>query len=337
MQKVDRILLKKYFDGTCTDAEKALVRTFLSRPESAALLEDFLEEQQPSDYNHFLQEETVPAAGREEWQKKIHQLIKQGTRSEISRGTFGFSAKAAAILVVLMGLLGSGIYLAFDSGEEKAKQLVFLEAVNPRGQRATIMLADSTKVFLGPASKLTYPTAFSSENREVFLEGEAFFEVKRNTGQPFIVHTGPVQTRVLGTSFKVNAFAGEPLSVSVVTGSVEVKTDHTTPDAVLNILRAGEKLTYTHGQPVHLTVTDPDATDNWKNARLVFSAQPIADIFHELERWHRTEMRIEKKQLAAEQLTVTIMATMPLSQIMNILSAAGKFRYEIKTNYVRIY
>ena len=337
MQKVDRILLKKYFDGTCTAAENAMVRTFLSRPESASLLEEFLEEQQPSDYNRFLQEETVPATTMKQWQEKIHQLMKQGNPSAISGGTFGFSAKAAAILVVLLGLLGSGIYLAFESGEGKTEQLVFMDAVNPKGQRATIMLADSTKVFLGPASKLTYPTAFPAENREVFLEGEAFFEVKRNTGQPFIVHTGPVQTRVLGTSFKVNAFADAPLSVSVVTGSVEVKTDPTSPGTVSNILRAGEKLTYTRGQPVHLAVTDPDATDSWKNARLVFSAQPLADIFHELERWHRTEIRIEKKQLAAEQLTVTITATMPLSQIMNILSAAGKFRYEIKANYVRIY
>ncbi len=337
MQKADKDLLKKYFDGTCTAEEKALVRTFLSGPGSAALLEEFLNERQPSDYNRFLQEETLSTTGMEQWQEKIHHLMEQGNPSEISRKAFGFSVKAAAILVVLMGLLGSGIYLAFESGDKKAEPLVYLEAANPRGQRATILLADSTKVFLGPASKLTYPPAFQSENREVFLEGEAFFEVKRNTGQPFIVHTGAVQTRVLGTSFKVNAFTDAPLSVSVVTGSVEVKTDPTAPDMVFSILQAGEELTYTKGQPVHLAVTDPDVTESWKNAQLTFNAQTVADIFRELERWHRTDIRIETKHLAEERLTVTITATMPLRQIMNILAAAGKFRYEIQTDYIKIY
>ena len=337
MQKVDKTLLKKYFEGTCSAPEKALVRKFLTTPESSALLAAFLEEQQALDYGNFMQEHTPATDHVEQWRKKIHTAIEQKSGSTANHRFSGLSVRAAAILVIVLGLLGSGIYFAFYSGEKKEAQLVFHEAVNPRGQRATILLADSTTVFLGPASKLTYPAAFPSGTREVFLEGEAFFEVKHNPRQSFIVHTGTVQTRVLGTSFKVNAFTDVPLSVAVATGTVEIQSDSSMPGTFLRILQAGEQLTYIPGQPMQVTAADPDATESWKNARLVFNAQTMAEIFRELERWHKTDIRIEKKHLAEERLTVAITATMPLRQIMNILAAAGKFRYEIKTDYVKIY
>src|SRR6202000_336004 len=93
---------------------------------------------------------------------------------------------------------------------------------NPRGQRSVVRLSDSTIVYLGPDSKINFPGRFNGKTRELNLEGEAFFQVKKDHQHPFIIHTGDVSTTVLGTSFKITAFKGEPLTVSVATGKVRV-------------------------------------------------------------------------------------------------------------------
>ncbi|MGN6495001.1 MAG: FecR family protein [Agriterribacter sp.] len=94
------------------------------------------------------------------------------------------------------------------------------------GESKTVQLSDGTKIWLSPSSSLEYPSVFNDKTREVQLSGEAFFEVAHNPQQPFIIHSGKLQTRVLGTSFNIQAYdSQENIAVTVVTGKVKVSNE----------------------------------------------------------------------------------------------------------------
>ncbi len=94
------------------------------------------------------------------------------------------------------------------------------------GERKEIVLPDGSKVWLSPSSALTYPYVFDNNKREVQLSGEAFFEVERAPEQPFIIYSGTIKTKVLGTSFNIQAYENqESIAVMVVTGKVKVSND----------------------------------------------------------------------------------------------------------------
>lgn len=94
------------------------------------------------------------------------------------------------------------------------------------GESKNVQLPDGTNIWLSPSSSLEYPSAFASKTREVYLSGEAFFEVAHNAEQPFIIHSGTLQTKVLGTSFNIQAYDDqENIAVTVVTGKVKVSND----------------------------------------------------------------------------------------------------------------
>jgi len=96
------------------------------------------------------------------------------------------------------------------------------------GQVIKVVLPDSSKVWLNAGSRLRYPQSFDGKTREIELEGEAFFDVKHNEHQPFIVHSGELNTQVLGTTFNIKAYkTNRKLRVTVATGKVAVYTKNT--------------------------------------------------------------------------------------------------------------
>jgi ferric-dicitrate binding protein FerR (iron transport regulator) len=125
--------------------------------------------------------------------------------------------KIAAIFLIIWG------GLQFWHKEEKAP-LQYQTLFVPAGQRAELILADSSKVWLNSLSKITYSTNFNEENRIVKLDGEAFFDVSHDSNRPFIVKTGSLDIQVFGTEFNVTAYSDNAFSeVSLLKGSVEVK------------------------------------------------------------------------------------------------------------------
>ena len=102
--------------------------------------------------------------------------------------------------------------------------LAWHKVIVPRGGEFQISLEDGTRVWLNSESTLKYPEVFTGTTREVFLEGEAYFEVARNTNCPFIVHTGIQNVRVLGTSFGITNYADDQnLTTTLVNGKVQVE------------------------------------------------------------------------------------------------------------------
>ena len=151
--------------------------------------------------------------------KGLRKLNKAVDASEMKHGHLFWRKIAAAILV----LLTTGAILLFVAkpSVNQSDIVTYSQKGTDAGQRLELKLSDGSVVFLNANSALKYPDKFTGERREVFLEGEAFFQVAKDPAHPFIIHTNSVDTRVLGTSFNVNAKADSTI-VSVVTGKVQV-------------------------------------------------------------------------------------------------------------------
>ena len=122
--------------------------------------------------------------------------------------------------VIIIGLLGLNLYKMVQPatvGENTVEV--------PKGQRASLMLSDGTKIWLNSQSKLIYPTQFSDKERNVRLEGEAFFDVAHKEHLPFVVHSPLLAIKVLGTKFNVKAYFDEKSVVTLAEGKVEVETN----------------------------------------------------------------------------------------------------------------
>ncbi len=197
-------LIEKYQQGSCTPAERILVEEWL---ESLANTEETFE--------------TLKHTEQDAIKQKMHQNIKQQIAADavqpIRRFNWNNIIKIAASVVVFVSVLlviGPTGYDIFDWKNESLE-------VSSVGKTQKIILSDGSIIWLKGNSTLTYPEHFVNQNREVSLKGEALFEVAKDSQHPFIVHSGGMDTRVVGTSFNIRPL-GQHIEVVVFTGKVTV-------------------------------------------------------------------------------------------------------------------
>ncbi|WP_316843895.1 FecR family protein [Pedobacter psychrodurus] len=328
-QPVDKSLIKKFMAGECSAAEKFAVNRFLEYPEGEALFNEVLQ-QQWEDAANF----EVGAESLNEWEKELKKTL--GIKDEKKNNTAfryigNYLSRYAAIWIVALIAIGAyAVYSTKNKQRHEQKLMVVMdEKINPYGQRSSFLLSDSTKIYLGAGSKLSYPRTFTGGQRIVRLVGEAYFEVKRNPKKPFIIYTGKIRTMVLGTSFKINAFAGKPLSVAVATGKVRVdklNTDHSLKS--LAILAPGYQLTYNKGHAVTTPVLVYD-TQIWKKGLLVFKGASLRQLTEEIGRWYNVSISIKRQSLNNIPIDVTLDANVPINKLLDGLCIIGNLRYKI--------
>jgi ferric-dicitrate binding protein FerR (iron transport regulator) len=190
---------------------------------------------------------------------------------------------AAAILLL------TGGFLYVDKAHTSLPKIAandtmqWLHRQNGKATRASIELADGSKIWLNVDSKLTYPEVFQSASREVYLTGEAFFDIAPNPGRPFIIHLAKGSVHVLGTSFNIRAYDNEAVQTSVQTGKVAfIPADYR--DTIF--ITPDEKVIYqpTSTQTIIKEPTTAEDDKAWTEGRLVFRNQTLEEIVTELER-----------------------------------------------------
>lgn len=141
----------------------------------------------------------------------MEQITYQPRKRRVYRGV-----AAAAVLLLLGGGLAKLLFWPASTS-----QPVVYKVATAAGERKIIQLPDSTRVWLGPRSELQYSAAFGKDNRDVTLSGEGFFDVTAKAELPFVLHTGELATKVLGTEFNVEAYPGETqVKVTLLSGGV---------------------------------------------------------------------------------------------------------------------
>ncbi len=195
------------------------------------------------------------------------------------------------------------------------------------GQRMTVNLPDQSSVSLNAASMLTYSRLFNHKNREVFLQGEAFFSVERGD-YPFVIHTGIADVRVLGTKF--NVYAREDLvRVGVREGTVEVSLP---VDGVIHrrVLTAGQtirctRLGFASREPEAITY---DLFPAWAHDHLLFDGEPLALVCEEVERYFGITIVLKNPKLAFEEVDGLLLARRPEDLIASLCRMIGAdYRY----------
>jgi len=197
----------------------------------------------------------------------------------------GWMWAAAAALLVLCGV---GVSVFVKRGNVPDPLASLMEKRNAKGTKSIIQLPDGSKIWLNADSKLKYPEVFKGDTREVYLNGEAFFDVARNPGRPFIIHLANGMVRVLGTSFNVRAYDNEPVvETSVATGRIafipKYKTSHKKQDTVY--LAPDHKASYVFDSEELNTGTTSSKEDKaWTEGKLIFRGMTMEQIAVELER-----------------------------------------------------
>lgn len=211
-----------------------------------------------------------------------------------------------------------------------AKKTVFHTLTVPRGKEFSIVLSDGTSVKLNSDSKLKYPIIFDREKREVSIVGEAYFRVAKDVSRPFIVKTPDYYIRVTGTEFNVRSY-DKSTATTLVEGSVEI-----TVNDIVYKMRPGQQATIT---PEGVSIADVRlyAVTAWERGELMFSRVTLGYIMGELARCYDIkEFVFDNNELRDMLFSATLKRSNSLSQILELLEATNRVKFEFTENSLRI-
>lgn len=203
--------------------------------------------------------------------------------------------RIAAILVLSFGL-GMLAATVFDKPVvvNEPKPVVFEEHKTLPGVKSYLTLSDGSKVILNSGSSVRYAKGFDRDKREIFLEGEAFFDVFRDEARPFVVKKGEVSITALGTSFNVQAYGPEQLNISLVSGKVGIAL--AIQDQQYVFLEKGESL---HVKPIEGTwdkgLFNKEEVLAWTKKIIIFNKTPVSEAVRILENWYGIPFHLENK------------------------------------------
>ena len=224
------------------------------------------------------------------------------------------------------------------------------------GERKKIILPDSTEVHLNSGSSLVYNKDFGNKNREVWLKGEAFFEVTKDAAHPFLVNTNRMMVKVLGTVFNVKAYnTKEDIETTVVEGKVEVSLKEDAEKKV--ILLPNEKISLRNNSIVkkdghaHTPITPlnyevqavkPDKKETnmpeeavWVKEKVVFTQEPLEIVALKMERWYNVHIHFRNEKMK-DLLMTGDFDNVSLNEAMHVLQIMVGFEYDINGNDVFI-
>ena len=165
--------------------------------------------------------------------------------------------------------------------------------VNPSGQKSTIHLVDGSKIKLNASSTLRIADNFGIKNREVYLDGEAFFKIAKNSKKPFIVHTGNVSTLVTGTAFNVNAYQDKKsINVAVFEGNVQTILYNERGSDTLVLQKSDMAVYNKSADELSKTTFNYLETMAWKDGVIYFNDANPGEAFKYLEKWYGVDIQV---------------------------------------------
>ncbi|MBE9599743.1 FecR family protein [Pedobacter sp. MC2016-24] len=327
--KISTTLIDKYLKDSCTAEERELVH---------AWYRSFEYEEEPLAGLSELQQQALNQRMLDQIDRNI---LKSENQSSKKTTYFRyFSIGLAATLLVLLGL-----FLFQTEQPVKVKHKIEMAAVsdlimlqNDSKKMKRQALSDGTIIWLKPQSQIVYPKSFAGNKfREVTLNGEAFFDVKHDNAQPFIIKTGHVLTKVLGTSFNVKAYNNaERAEVSVVTGKVLVYLDKKSDDKHTSevYLLPNQKAVYAKTtQDLH---KEKDLSLKiWEKDNFTFDDTPIMEVVKTLEKHFLVHIQIQNPEIKKYTLKADF-SKQNLPNILELLSKSMDISYEILDQQILI-
>ena len=287
-----------------------------------------------------------------------------------TRKTFFLSlSRVAAVVLIAFGL---GVLTDNILGRLQGKSNLISqqEIIVPLGSKSKIKLPDGTTVTLNAGSKLTYKTNFGKKNREVWLEGEGYFSVAKDKKRTFIVKTGYLDIKALGTEFNVKAYPNEKsIQTTLVEGSIKIEKNFRGSDKELKdnsvILKPKEKYTFLidsekdvfakvedetgktgkentkmgkitpKGSIIYKNI-DPIPDISWKEHRWVISEEKLGDLAIKLERRYDVNINFANEYLKTFRFTGTLQDE-SIEQVLKVISLSSPIVFDIDGKQVNFY
>ncbi|MDD4193001.1 MAG: DUF4974 domain-containing protein [Mangrovibacterium sp.] len=364
-EKIDD-LLERFISGEINTVEKERLFLLFNDPENKPLVDRWLKKNRKGQAGEGLD----PEVDFDKLLSKIHQNMKVGTQRSISPAIrqsritriLRVSLRYAAVCLVACGVEW---YILTQAGNrENTNEIVYNQVDVPHGSRSFIVLSDSTKVWLNAGASLHYPAGFKGKEREIFLEGEAFFEVQKEEHRPFLVRTCGMSLKVHGTRFNVKAYRDDPkIETTLLEGSVEVVGLKTNAQGDQNLfMKPGQKLILykEHGKTgapacdsgsmpgdprlmepvqiasarlINLSATEPEIA--WRTDKLVFDKQRFDEVKVRLERWYGVTIEVRDSSVLDYRFSGTFDKE-TFEQAMFALKEAAGLRYALHKKHVVI-
>ncbi|MEQ6120427.1 FecR domain-containing protein [Reichenbachiella sp. MALMAid0571] len=321
---------------------QSLINKFFSKygttKEIKTVVEWFFGDESEKQFDKILAEEIRntekdPAFDRERHFQKVLAKLEPENRYVNEKKIWPWAKIAATAAIILLS--GFSIYYISNFQREEEKLTVVNSSTitksTEKGQKLTTYLPDGSKVTLNSLSKISYKLPFDSKARIVDLEGEAFFEVVKNSKLPFKVLSFGVTTTALGTSFNVNARNESRVDVALVTGKVSVENSANN-SVILD--------------PGNIAITDNSDRINthkfayldhisWKDGILSFNTATLTDIVSKLEDWYGVRILLQNEPVTQFHYTGSYKEK-ALSEVLKGISFVHHFNYSIDGNDVEI-
>lgn len=266
-------------------------------------------------------------------------MMANAVRLELSNGECVDLSRQAASPVRIADVQQAAVVcdsnsLSYIADDEILSELPeYNTLVVPAGAEYRLLLSDGTRVYLNAASELRYPTRFTRENREVFLKGEAYFEVSSDTSRRFIVRTTELDVLVYGTSFDVNAYEGNREVVATLTSG---KIKALCRDQEYELV-PGQQLRYdlTTGN-TEVEEVRTEMYTCWKDGYYYFEAVRLEDIMQMLSHWYNIEAFFVQSELREIEFTGRLRRYENVEQLFRKFEQTRNIRFDRKGNSVVI-
>jgi len=273
------------------------------------------------------------------------------------------AARYSVAAAVLLTIGATAYFFRPARNNRESVALRWMQKTTHPTKKDQLTLSDGTIVTLNSATTIKYPDHFGDSTREVYLEGEAYFDVSKDPVHPFIIHTDKMNIRVLGTSFNVKSYQSEPLGeASLINGSIEVTLNDRPSDRI--ILKPKEKLiVQNNGSMKKAATPNPSPSDttshkttrysltnltyfhntaatvvetSWVENKLVFSEKDFIDLSGQLERWYGVHIRFANDRVKHYNFT-GFFEKETLPEALDALKMIEQFNYKITDSTVYIY
>ena len=359
-------LLSRYLDGICTDEEKIFVESWYKNitsnapdPEhidfnateqtiwnkldipqsthglykrwiaaativtilciSAALI---LRKREPSPKPIAAAITDVPAGGN----KAILQLA-DGSKIDLDQAKEGEIAQASGVIITKT----SNGQITYQIKEHRTNNRISYNTITtPNGGQYQIILPDGSKVILNAASSLRYPTQFVKSKRTVTLTGEAYFDIKSNPQEPFVVVSSMQQVKVLGTHFNVCCYSKEPIKTTLVEGKIEISQENAAQKA---ILKPGDQ-SIVSSSGITVKQVNVEEASAWKDGLFVFNNTPLNNVLQQLGRWY--DVDVDASNLPDKKLDGEIPRQFSLLQVLAAIEQTSGVKLTLKERRIVI-
>lgn len=331
---MNREILLKYLNNNCSDKEF---------DELAKWVNDNVQEKESKKWGFEQWQSLDPELNEKDKKRysalldKIHHEInlknsekENSNKISLAQVSKWMSRVAAIFFIPLL----IAVFYLFSNNNLKSGQLAdltvdSLEIIAPIGSRTVVQLSDGTEVNLNYGSKIKYPRNFSGDTREIKLTGEGYFDVAHNPDKPFIVNTGKLNVKAVGTEFNVQAYPDNPIiSTTLADGKVvieEISTDKKT--TTIGTMVPGQHVEYhTETGKINSSKGSIDKHVAWKNGKMIFDNAPICEVARDLSRKFNVDIIVEDD---IKDLTYTVtFVDDPLYLILDLMTETTPIDYK---------